>query len=165
MQLSAQETSSTLDQPSNDLSDLAPPTQFLQSLTGWKPHSDPLPADLDEAALDAISAHVRQQQRPATNAEVVNAIRRLRQHYGEWSQLTETEEAEVWRDWCLDFKAYPKAMLEDACRLWRNSTAKKPPTPGQLKEKVRVELDRLTWVDAMLPRARQALNNPGRMWA
>ena len=133
-------------------------------MMAWKPHSEPLPDELNTEALDAIDAHIRVTLKPATNQQVVSAIRRLRQHYGEWSQLTETEEAEVWRDWCLDFRAYPHALLEQACSLWRNSTAKKPPTPGQLKDKVRVEQERLTWAAAMLPRARTALTDPDRMW-
>lgn len=141
-----------------------PPKQYLQSLLGWRSHADPLPTELTPAAIEELAAFIRDQRRPATNAEVVSAVRRLRQHFGEWSQLTETEEAEVWRDWCLDFKSYPKAMLEEACAKWRNSTAKKPPTPGQLKDKVAKELERLVWAEWMIDRAKQAVGDSERRW-
>lgn len=108
--------------------------------------------------------YIGMQRKPATNAEVIAAVRRLRLHYSEWSQLTEAEEADVWRDWCLDFKAYPKALLDKACQIWRNSTAKKPPTAGQLKASVSEELKRLGWAEWIMGRAMLAVNDPERRW-
>lgn len=151
------------DHKLNEPEETEPPTRFLQSLTGWNA-SGPLPADLDEEAVNAIAEYVRDQNRPALNKEVVALVKRLRMHYGEWSQLTEDEEAEIWRDWLLDFKRYPKALLERACSLWRNSTAKRAPTPGQLKDIVKKEGAQLVWLEAMLPRARAALADPDRRW-
>lgn len=139
-------------------------TRYWQSLASWKPYSDPLPADIDTAVLDAVEAAVSAQMRPANNAEVISAIKRLRMHYGEWSQLTEAEEADVWRDWCLDFKAYPKALLDEACALWRNSKEKRPPTSGQLKDKVRRDLERLRHIGWQASKARTATADIERMW-
>jgi hypothetical protein len=130
----------------------------------WRSHADPLPVDLTDDMLMRLRDFIQEQRRPATNAEVIAAVRRLRLHYSEWSQLSEAEEADVWRDWCLDFKAYPKALLDQACGIWRNSSAKKPPTSGQLKDKVSDELKRLGWAEWIMSRATQAANDPERRW-
>lgn len=130
----------------------------------WRSHADPLPAELTHDTLMLLRDYIGMQRRPATNSEVIGAVRRLRLHYSEWSQLTEAEEADVWRDWCLDFKAYPKALLDQACLLWRNSTAKKPPTAGQLKASVQKELERLGWAEWIMGRAMIAVNDPERRW-
>lgn len=130
----------------------------------WRSHADPLPSDLTDDVLNELRTFIAVQRRPATNAEVIAAVRRLRLHYSEWSQLSEAEEADVWRDWCFDFKAYPKAMLDQACAIWRNSSAKKPPTAGQLKDKVADELKRLGWAEWIMGRAIQAAADPERRW-
>lgn len=130
----------------------------------WRSHADPLPSELTHDTLALLRDFIANQRRPATNAEVIAAVRRLRLHYSEWSQLSEAEEADVWRDWCLDFKAYPKALLDQACAIWRNSSAKKPPTSGQLKDKVADELKRLGWAEWIMGRAMQAVNDPERRW-
>lgn len=146
---------------------LGGPEQLMQccrSLASWKSFQEPLPTDLSPATLDAIEEDVRGQLIPATNAEVVGAIKRLRMHYGEWSQLTEAEEADIWRDWLLDFKAYPRTLLMDACIAWRNSTAKRPPTPGQLKALVQRDFERLRHIENQVSRARRALTDPERTW-
>lgn len=135
-----------------------------RSLAAWKSFNEPLPDDITEYTLEVIETDTREQIRPATNAEVVSAIKRLRMHYGEWSQLTEAEEADIWRDWLLDFKSYPRGLLLDACTSWRNSTAKRPPTPGQLKALVQRDFERLRHMEFQAGRARRALSDTERTW-
>lgn len=140
-------------------------SKSCKSLASWKSIlHEPLPDDVDEAALDRIESVVRTQITPATNAEVIGAVKRLRLHYGEWSQLTQDEEADIWRDWLLDFKAYPKGLLIDACAAWRNSEAKKAPSPGQLKALVKNDMARLRHLEMQAGRARRALKDDERVW-
>lgn len=151
-------------QPLPALDETALLMQCSKSLASWKSFGEPLPADITPHALDLIEADTRAAMRPATNAEVISLIKRLRMHYGEWSQLTEAEEQDIWRDWLLDFKAYPKSMLDDACSTWRNSTAKRPPTPGQLKALVQRDYERLRHLEFQAGRARRAITDPEREW-
>lgn len=139
-------------------------TKCSKSLAVWKSFQEPLPDEIDAHALDLIDDDVRAALRPATNAEVIGAVKRLRMHYGEWSQLTEAEEADIWRDWILDFKSYPHGLLMEACAGWRNSTAKRAPTAGQLKALVQRDFERLRHLENQSSRARRALQDPMRFW-
>ena len=155
---------SSQDQPLPGLDAAELLMRCSKSLASWKSFNEPLPDSITGDALDLIEADTRAQMRPATSAEVVSLVKRLRMHYGEWSQLTEAEEQEIWRDWLLDFKAYPKVLLEEACSAWRNSTAKRPPTPGQLKASVQRDFERLRHLEFQASRARRALADPERTW-
>lgn len=152
------------DQPLPGLDATELLTKCSKKLASWKSFQEPLPDEIDAHALDLIEDDVRAALRPATNAEVIAAVKRLRMHYGEWSQLTEAEEADIWRDWILDFRSYPHGLLMDACAGWRNSLAKKAPTAGQLKGLVQRDFERLRHLEGQASRARRAIKDPERTW-
>lgn len=82
---------------------------------------------LDLACHEAVAAC-----RPATLADIVTTLERLALHYPQLRR-TDAEARLVIRDWAQDLTDYPADLIAEAARLWRNSTAERYPTPGQLK--------------------------------
>lgn len=67
----------------------------------------------------------------AERAEIAAEIEALAVHCR--PPLMEVEQRASWvRDWCTDLAGFPIESIRVACRKWRQGTATKFPTPGQL---------------------------------
>jgi hypothetical protein len=73
---------------------------------------------------------------PAKPQEVAVLFERLSLHYPELKR-TDREAKLAIEDWLEDLAEYPVDLIREACRLWRNSTQRFFPTPGQLIDPVR----------------------------
>lgn len=92
-------------------------------------------ADLDadqRAQLHATCRAIVAACQPATLADIATTLERLSLHYPQLRR-TDAEARLHVRDWAEDFADYPADLIAEAARLWRNSTAERYPTPGQLK--------------------------------
>ena len=133
------------------------------SVESWR-HWDrePLPADVTPARIAATEAQIALTLAPIAPAEMASRVEALRAHYGEWSDLPPALARQMNEDWLADFSGYPARLFAQACSLWRNSTAKRAPTPGQLKELVEPELLRIRHLAWQLQRARQHVQEPAQ---
>jgi len=50
--------------------------------------------------------------------------------------LSQAEHGLIWADWIDDLADVPVDLLASACRMWRRSSERFAPTPGQLLAKV-----------------------------
>ena len=69
---------------------------------------------------------------PAKAAEVALAMESLSLHFPVLRR-TEGESRVVQLQWLDDLHGWPLDLIEEACRLWRNSGKDRFPTPGQFK--------------------------------
>lgn len=134
-----------------------------KKLEKWKPWDDePLPTEVTRAALDALEHDLAVMLAPIKPTDLAAHIESLRAHYGEWGDLEINLAKRVNADWLVDFEGYPAGLFVEACRRWRNSAAKNPPTAGQLKAIVEGDLKRLKHVGWQTEKARRALaRKPG----
>ena len=130
----------------------------VESWRHWE--REPLPSDVNPARIAATEAQIANTLAPIAAAELASRVEALRAHYGEWSDLPPALARQMNEDWLADFDGYPSRLFARACSLWRNSSAKRAPTPGQLKELVEPELLRLRHLAWQLQRAKQHLEAP-----
>ena len=134
-----------------------------QKLEKWKPWDDePLPIEVTPAALSALERDLAVMLAPIRPNDLAAHIESLRAHYGEWADLDIGLAKRVNADWLADFEGYPAGLFVEACRRWRNSAAKNPPTPGQLKAIVSSDEKRLKHVGWQAQKARRSMpKKPG----
>lgn len=131
-------------------------------LVSWRWWDSPLPEELTaEMITEASSLYSHAMQR-AIGKEVIAYVERLRNHYGEFAAMTEAQAEMLHKDWLEDFHRYPRELLIEACRRWRNSNAKKAPTPGQLKAMVEDEFTDRALIGQRIAKAHLAFKSPSR---
>lgn len=69
---------------------------------------------------------------PATVIEIASEIEGLALHFPVLRR-TDEENRVVVRQWAEDLAEFPRDLIEEAARLWRNGTNDRFPTPGQFK--------------------------------
>lgn len=89
----------------------------------------------DLPTLKATALAICASLTPARPDEVAVVIEKLALHYPAISR-NDREAVIANGDWLDDLAGYPADLIAEACRLWRNSTERFFPTPGQLKAKI-----------------------------
>jgi len=85
----------------------------------------------DLPALHEAIASEENRTRPVTVEGMMGLLEALFQHYYA-PVLSESAQAQRWRDWHADVGHLPGPVLAEACAKWRRSAAKHAPSPGQL---------------------------------
>jgi hypothetical protein len=67
--------------------------------------------------------------------EAIRLLEGLFLHYPARA-LSLAESAVIWADWVEDLCDLPEDVLSSACRMWRRSSERFAPSPGQLLAKV-----------------------------
>lgn len=104
----------------------------------WMGTRDELPK-VPRQTLEAWRDEVDALLRPATDDEVAICITRLRANYPVFDDIPEVLQDMATEDLLDDLTGYPIEFLVEACKRWRNSTAVRAPTAGQLKAMVATE--------------------------
>jgi hypothetical protein len=104
--------------------------------------------------LYVYRAIAEQLAHPAGDAAIVAHLTRLRSHYPPTAGVTDQVASARWEDWLEDFADVAADQLAEACRAWRNSPERWPPTPGQLKALIRGGIDSRLWLAQL---AREAI--------
>lgn len=89
----------------------------------------------DVPALMSYLSEARRLARPVDETVAIQMLEALFLHYPQRS-LKPEESAVIWADWCDDLADVPPDVLAAACRIWRRSSERFAPSPGQLLAKV-----------------------------
>lgn len=86
-------------------------------------------------AIEAAHA-ILQSLTPAHRNQIAISFERLALHYPT-TVRTDRESDMAMADWIEDLAEFPADLIDDACRLWRNSAERFFPSAGQLLKPVR----------------------------
>jgi hypothetical protein len=90
--------------------------------------------EITKADLPALRAEINLEEvrtRPVSVEGMMGLLEALFQHYYA-PALSESAQAQRWKDWHADVGHLPGPVLAEACAKWRRSAAKHAPSPGQL---------------------------------
>jgi len=133
---------------------LLPASTCSDALRSWSPwRGEPLPRECTPQALASLERALAEREPGATRREIVAELELLRAHYGEWGDVPAQIAEGVWLQWFTDLAGLPLGLLREACRRWRNSAAKRPPTPGELLATIADERRALRHLREQLDRA------------
>lgn len=89
----------------------------------------------DIPALRSYLSEAKALARPVGETEAIRTLEALFLHYPARA-LSQAEHGLIWGDWIDDLADIPADMLASACRMWRRSSERFAPSPGQLLAKV-----------------------------
>lgn len=130
----------------------------LTKLERWKWwNHEPLDPSISRPDLDMAAIEVAESLRPIGPTALFGEVEALRLHYGDWVDMTGPQNIRMQRDWLGDFTDWPEDLVIEACARWRNSSAKRSPTPGQLKETVEGEFHTRRSLQTLVAKALAAI--------
>lgn len=89
-------------------------------------------SEADRAAMTEASEAICASLTPSRAEWIAVEIEGLALHYPAFSR-TDRENIIANGHWLADLENWPIDLIREACRLWRNSSERYFPTPGQLK--------------------------------
>lgn len=89
----------------------------------------------DLPALRSYLSEAQRWARPVHEDQAIRLLEGLFLHYPARA-LSVAESAVIWADWVEDLGELPEDVLSSACRMWRRSSERFAPSPGQLLAKV-----------------------------
>lgn len=123
----------------------------------WDWNREPLPDEVNADSLAVLERELQTMLAPASPAQILAELEALRNHYSEWQDRSEGQAKRLHKDYLEDLAELPATLLTEACRRWRRSTATRPPSSGELLEKVKPEIERGRRAGWRAMRAREVL--------
>ena len=140
------------------------PTPQVAEMRGWtlltttNLNPDSLQVD-DRRDLVEVLEAMHHAAQPCTKRDIAGHIEKLANHYPNTPRDAQALKLYV-ADWMDDLKHIPEDVLAAACVLWRRSTERFMPTPGQLLAKCD---EILRWRTFFIGRAERLLRHkPGK---
>lgn len=100
-----------------------------------------LPTSISDEMLAQAAADCADYMDPISMEEAVAGDRLLRNRFPDWEKLGAEELKGLTLMWGESFVGFPRVLFQEAIKRWfNNPKAKRAPTPGELKEEIKVVL-------------------------